>query len=56
MPPPFSRGAGHMVSPLSISISIRSLCPSVLYVTQMVSVQYLLKGLVYWIEILYKGI
>ena len=29
---------------------------SVPYVAQIVSVQYLLKGLVYWIEILYTGI
>ena len=36
---------GHIVSLLSV-----------LYVTQMVSVRYLLKGLVYWIEILYTGI
>ena len=29
---------------------------TVLYVTLLVSVQYLLKGLVYWIEILYTDI
>ena len=37
-------GGGHIVSPLSVRTSIPS-------VTQMVSVQYLLKILVYWIEI-----
>ena len=29
---------------------------SVPYITQMVSVRYLLKGLVYWIEILYTSV
>ena len=41
-------GVRHTVSPLSVR-------PSVPYVTQMVSVRYLLKRLVYWIEILYTG-
>ena len=45
-------GGGHIVSPLFIRTSV----PSVPYVTQMVSLRYLLKGLVYWIEILYTGI
>ena len=39
--------------------SIRPVCPSVpfvQYVTLLVSMRYLLKGLVYWIEILYTGI
>ena len=51
MPPPFSMGCGgegeggHIVSPLSVRTSV-------LYVKQMVSVRYLLKRLVYWIEIL----
>ena len=39
--------------------SITAVCtsvPSVPYVTLLVSVRYLLKGLVYWIEILYTGI
>ena len=52
MPPPFSRVGGgvvHIVSPLYAS-------PSVPYVTQMVSMRYLLKRLVYWIENLYIGI
>ena len=31
------------------------ICPSHPYVTKMVSVQYLLKSLVYWIQILYTG-
>ena len=42
-------GEGHIVSPLSV-------CRSVPYVTQMVSVRYHLKRLLYWIEILYTGI
>ena len=54
MPPPFSMwgggGGGHIVHR----------CPyvrlSVPYVTLLVSMRYLLKGLVYWIEILYTGI
>ena len=37
----FNGGGAHIVSPLSVRP----------YVTQMVSVRYLLKGLVYWIEI-----
>ena len=55
MPPPFSNGggggggAGDIVSPLSIRTSVP-------YVTLLVSVRYLLKGLVYWIVILYTGI
>ena len=48
MPPPFSIGV-HIVSLLSVG-------PSVPYVTLLVSVRYLLKGLVYWIEMLYTGI
>ena len=58
MPPPFSMG-GHIVSPLSVRPSIPSVSlfhPSVPYATQMVSVRYLLKISVYWIEILYTGI
>ena len=43
---------GHIVSPLSVHTSVLS----VPYVTLLVSVRYLLKGLVYWIEILYTGI
>ena len=54
MPPPFSVG-GHIVSPLSVRTYVPSR-PSVPYVTVLVSVQYLLKRLVYWIEILYTGI
>ena len=55
MPPPFSMGGGgggggrHIVSPLSVRTSVP-------YVTLLVTVRYLLKGLVYWIEILYTGI
>ena len=37
-------------------VSLLSVHRSVPYVIQMVSLQYLLKGLVYWIEILYTGI
>ena len=36
--------------------AVRTYVPSVPYVTLLVSVRYLLKGLVYWIEILYTGI
>ena len=50
MPPPFSMGWGWG------AYSITAVCMSVPYVTQMVSMGYLLKGLVYWIEILYTGI
>ena len=58
--PPFSIGGGggggqHIVSPLSVRTAIQSL-PSIPYVTQMVSVRYLLKKFVYWIEVLYTGI
>ena len=61
MPPPFSMGGGggeHKVSPLSVRTSVpsRPSVPSVPYVTLLVSVRYLLKGLVYWIEILYTCI
>ena len=42
----------HIVSPLSV----RPSQPSVPYITQMVSVRYLLKRLVYWIEILYTQV
>ena len=45
-------GGVHIVSPLSLRTSV----PSVPYVTLLVSVRYLLKGLVYWIGILYTGI
>ena len=51
MPLPFSMGV-HIVSPLSIRMSV----PSIPYVTLLVSVRYLFKGLVYWIEILNTGI
>ena len=53
MPLPFSMGERreHIVSPLSVRTSF----PSV-HVTLLVSVRYLLKGLVYCIEILYTGI
>ena len=47
-------GGGGVWCAYSIT-AVRPL-PSVLYVTQIVSVRYLLKGLVYWIEILYTGI
>ena len=50
MPRPFSMG-GHIVSPLSVCTSVPSVRP-VPYVTLLVSVRYLLKGL----EILYTGI
>ena len=46
---------GHIVSPLSVRTSVPSVRP-VQYVTLLVSMQYLLKGLVYWIEILYTDI
>ena len=36
-------------------ISLLSVRPSVPYITQTVSVRYLLKRLVYWIDILYTG-
>ena len=45
----FNRGAYSITT---VHMYIRS----VLYVTLSVSVRYLLKGLVYWIEILYTGI
>ena len=48
--PAIFNGGGHIVSPLSIRP-----VPSLPYVTLLVSVRYLLKGLVYWIEILYTG-
>ena len=48
-------GGEHIVSPLSVRPSVRPV-PSVPCVTQIVSVRYLLKRLVYWIEILYTGI
>ena len=54
MPPPFSMGV-HIVLPLSVRPSSPSVL-SVLYVTKMVSIQYLLKRLVYWIQILYTDI
>ena len=51
-PPAIFNGVGgHLVSQLYMSVRT-----SVPYVTQMVSVRYLLKRLVYWIEILYTGI
>ena len=56
MPPPFSMGGAHIVSQLFVGTSVPSVRPSIPYITQMVSVRYLLKGLVYWIEILYTGI
>ena len=54
MPPPFSMGVGgDIVSPLFVRTSV----PSVRAVRNLlVSVRYLLKGLVYWTEILYTGI
>ena len=44
---------GHIVSPLSVRTSVPSVRPvrlSVRYVTQMVSVRYILKGLLYFIH------
>ena len=48
---------GHIVSLLSVRTSVRPRPPrpSVPYVTLLVSVRYLLEGLVYWTEILYTG-
>ena len=58
MPPPFSvevwGGEGHIVSPLSVRTSVPSVHP--VRNTLLVSMRYLWKGLVYWIEILYTGI
>ena len=36
--------------------AVRPYCLSILYKTKMVSIQYLLKRLVYWSQILYTGI
>ena len=44
---------GHIASPLSVRPYIRMYVP---YVQKMVSVQYLLNTLVYWIHISYTGI
>ena len=49
MPPPFYMGGGHIASPLSIRMYVP-------YVRKMVSGQYLLKTLMYWIHISYTGI
>ena len=54
LPPPFSM-VGHVVSPLSVRMSVPTILLSISYVTQIVSVGYLLNRLVYWIEILYTG-
>ena len=58
MPPPFSIGAGaYSITAVHTYVRpVRPSVPSVPYVTLLVSVRYLLKGLVYWIEILYTGI
>ena len=61
MPPPFSmgwRGGGGAYSITAVRTYVRPVrpVPSVPYITLLVSVRYLLKGLVYWIEILYTGI
>ena len=45
-------GGVHIISPLPVRMYVRP----ILYVIQLVSVWYLLKRLVYWIEILYTGI
>ena len=45
---------GHIVSPLSMRTSVPSVHP--VRNTLLVSMRYLWKGLVYWIEILYTGI
>ena len=59
MPPPFlmwGRGV-HIVSPLSVRTSVLSVCPiRPVRNTNGFRVIYLLKRLVYWIEILYTGI
>ena len=56
MPPPFSMGRVYSITAVRTYVRPILSVPSVPYVTQMVSVQYLLKKLVYWIEILYTGI
>ena len=67
MPPPFSMevwggggggGGGGAYSITAVRTYVRPVrpVPSVPYLTQMVSVRYLLKGLVYLIEISYTGI
>ena len=65
MPPPFSMGQGGGGGAYSITAVCTYICPihpsvhpipSVPYVTLLVSVRYLLKGLVYWFGILYTGI
>ena len=55
MPAPFSRGGGG-VGANSITAVRTYVRPSIRYVTLLVSVGYLLKGLVYWIETFYIGI
>ena len=60
MPPPFSMGGGGgggggAYSITAVSTYVHPVRP-VPYVTLLVSMQYLLKGLVYWIEILHTGI
>ena len=47
---------GGAYSITAVRMYVRPSVPSVPYVTLSVSVRYLLKGLVYWIEILYTGI
>ena len=58
MPPPFSMGFGGVGGGGIYYHRCPYIHPSrpVTYVTLLVSVRYLLKGLVYWIEILYTGI
>ena len=51
----FNGDGGHIVSTLSVRTSVPSVL-SVPTVTKMISVQYLLKRSVYWIQILYTGI
>ena len=52
----FNGGCGGAYSITAVRTYVCPSRPSVLYVTQMVSMQYILKRLVYWIEILYIGI
>ena len=49
-------GGGGAYSITAVGMYVRPVLPSVLYITLLVSVRYLLKGLVYWIEILFTGI